>query len=114
MDDESEEDGTKLAGHLVEEEGELADIKGFALIHAAGKDVGAVPHEVTYSLDDCPGAHVGRDAWLVGELEVVEAEDVTEEADDDPIELFQYQWSNTHTSVVLWKVYASELVFYYW
>ena len=101
MDDESEEDGTKLAGHLVEEEGELADIKDFAFIHAAGEDVGPVPQEVTYSLDDCPGAHVGRDAWLLGELEVVEAEGVTEEADDDPIKLFQYQGSYTHTSVVL-------------
>ena len=101
MDDESEEDGTELDGHLLEEDGKLADIKGLTFVHTAAKDVRTISQEVTDGLDHSPGTHVGRDAGLVGELEVMEAQGFSKQADDNPIKLFQYQGGYTHTAMVL-------------
>ena len=81
----------ELVEHLAEENAEPTEVEGFGLVHAATKDLGVIPQEVLDSLDNCPGAHVGRDAFLVSKLEVIEAEDVTEEVDGDPVYLLEDQ-----------------------
>ena len=82
---------TELDEHLAEENAEFTKVKGFGLVHTATKDLRVIPQEVLNSLDNCPGAHVGRDAFLVSKLEVIEAEDITEEVDGDPIYLLEDQ-----------------------
>ena len=65
-DDEPHEDGADLDKHLAEEDGKLADIKGFALIRTTTKDLRAITHEVTDCLYSCPGKYIRGEAWLVG------------------------------------------------
>ena len=101
IDDDPEEDVTELAKHLLEENRELTNIKGFTLVHAAPKHVRTVPHKVADRFNNSPGAHIGRDARLVGELEIVKAKDLTKEVDNNPIKLFQDEGGDTHTAIVL-------------
>jgi hypothetical protein len=75
--DESQIDGADLLEHLLEKDGELANIKSLAFIHTASKDFRAVPHEITDSFNDCPGTHVCRDPRLVGKLEIMKAKDIS-------------------------------------
>ena len=97
----SEKDATELQEHLIEEDGELADIKCFTLIHAASKHVRPISHEVADCFDDSPGAHVGRDARLVGELEVMKTQDFSVEVDNNPVELFEDEGGDTHAAIIL-------------
>ena len=110
-DDEPQKDGAELERHLVEEEGELANIEGLALIHRAAKDIRSVSEEVTGGLDNGPGAHVGGDVGLVGELEIVKSKSLAKEADHNPVKLFQNERCYANTSVVLRHIYAPKLVF---
>ena len=82
---------TELVEHLAEENAEFTKVKGFGLVHTATKDLRVLSQEVLNSFNNCPRAHVGRDAFLVSKLEVTEAEDITEEVDGDPVYLLEDQ-----------------------
>jgi hypothetical protein len=66
--DDPEKDMADLVEELAEKDGEFAHIKGFGLIHGASKYFRLISEEIADSLNDSPGAHVGRNSWLIGEL----------------------------------------------
>ena len=68
----------ELVEHLAEKNTEPTKVEGFGLVHTTTKDLRVVPQEVLNSFYNCPGAHVGRDAFLISKLEVIEAEGITE------------------------------------
>ena len=98
-DDEPKKDNTKIPHHLAEKKTKLAKIKSLRLIHRAAKNIRTIVQEVVGSLQNCPGAHSSRDSRLVGKLEVVEAEGVSEEVEDDPADLFPDQGGDTHAAI---------------
>ena len=114
VDNESEEDGAELERHLMEEHGEPTNIKGLTLVHRTSKDLGSVSDEVADRLDDGPGANIGGDTGLVGELEIMEPKSITKETDHDPVKLFEHKRSYAYTPIILINVDASKLVFYNW
>ena len=81
----------ELVEYHAEKNAEPTEVECFGLVHTAAKDLRVIPQEVLNSLYNSPGAHVGRDAFLVRKLEVIEAEDVTEEVDGDPVYLLEDQ-----------------------
>ena len=74
-----------LVEELLEDDGELAHIKGFGLIHGASKNFRAISEKIADGLDNSPGTHVGGHSWLICELQVMEAKGFAKEADHDPI-----------------------------
>ena len=69
-----------------------------------------MPDKVVNSLNNSPGAHVGRDLFLVSKLEVIEAEDTAKEIYSNPVELLEDERSYTNTSIVLGHVDTTQLI----
>ena len=100
-----------VAGHHLQEHlGVHCDIKGAAHVHGTGKDLAAVPEEVVNGLENGPSTHVPRDAGLVGELEIIEAEGVPEQDDDDPVDKLEDEATNGNTAVVLAGVETAKFI----
>ena len=100
-----------VAGHhLLEHLGMHGDIEGAGHVHGAGEDLTAVPEEVVDSLKNSPCAHVPRYAGLVGKLEIIEAEGVAEEDDDDPVDKLEDDTTNGYTAVILAAVETAKFV----
>ena len=74
-EEETNEDPGEIKSNEFAEEGtKLHHIEGFTVVHEATENFRAVPQKVADGLDAEPGTHVGRTVFLVGELEIIEAE----------------------------------------
>ena len=54
-------------------------VKCLRHVHQATVHIATIPEEVVDSLDHRPGAHIGRDARLVGKLEIINSKTGSEE-----------------------------------
>ena len=101
-EEETNEDPGEIKGNEFCEEGtELHHIEGFTVVHEATENFRAVPQKVADGLDAEPGTHVGRTVFLVGELEIIEAESGTKQQNDDPVKDLEEETSESYGSVVL-------------
>ena len=96
--------------HLLKHLAVHGDIKGLGHIHGAGKDFTAVPEEVVDGFENAPGTHVPGDAWLVGKLEVIQTEGVTEQDDDDPVYDLENEAADCNAPIVLAGVDCTKFV----
>ena len=72
-----------------------------SIVHESTENFRAVPQKVADGLDAEPGTHVGRTVFLVGELEIIEAESGTKKQDNDPVKDLEEETSESYGSVVL-------------
>ena len=76
-------------------------IKGLGHVHKTAEDIATIPHEVTDSLNDSPGTHIGRDTGLVGKLKIIYAKLGSKENEDDPISQLQNKTTDSNCPIVL-------------
>ena len=85
-EEETNEDPGEIKRNEFAEEGtKLNHIEGFTVIHEATENFRSIPQKVTDGLNAEPRTHEGGTVFLVGELEIIEAESGTKKQNDDPV-----------------------------
>ena len=107
----NEDPGEVKSDELGEESAKLNHIEGFTVVHKATKNFRSIPQKVADGLDAEPGTHEGGTVFLVGELEIIEAESDTKKQNHDPVEDLEEETSESYGSVVLASANIAQLVF---
>ena len=111
-EEETDEDPGEIKSNEFAEEGtKLNHIEGFTVVHEATENFRSIPKKVAYGLDAEPGTHEGGTVFLVGKLEIVQAESDTKEKNDNPVKDLEKEASESYGSVVLASANIAQLVF---
>ena len=107
----NEDPGEVKSDEFGEESAKLNHIEGFTVVHKATKNFRSIPQKVADGLNAEPGTHEGRTVFLVGELEIIEAESDTKKQNHDPVKDLEEETSESYGSVVLAGTNIAHLVF---